>query len=144
MSDNQTEFYTGWAEIVLKLWKRKIMDMEVWHSGQLFDSLVHHVITQANGNVAMIEFFFLMYGRFQDMGVGREVFKGNSGDLGFTPKRKRKMWYSKVFWGSVQDLARIVAEKYGKDAARSIVIALRPAKDLKYQMYKDQANSLLG
>jgi hypothetical protein len=142
MPNESVDFYQGWADIVLKLWKRKILDMDVWYSGQLYESLVSHVVTQSNGDVAKIEFFFLYYGRFSDMGVGREVFRGNEGDLGFSPKRKRKMWYSNVFWGAVKDLSRIVAEKYGKDASKRIVYALRPAKDLKYQMYKERAKSI--
>lgn len=113
MADENYILFKNWAEIVIKLWKRKIQDMEVWHTGALFESLAYHVVSHANGDVARIEFFFNYYGRFVDMGVG----KGGS--------RKRKQWYSKVFSGNMNDLVRIVAEKYGQEAGKKIAVAIR-------------------
>jgi hypothetical protein len=130
------EKYRAWAEIVLKLFKRKIVDLGVYDSGDLFDSLAFTVVQQSGGDISRIEFFYNTYGRFQDMGTGREVWKGNPGDLGFTPKRKRKPWYSKVFWGNMKDLSRIVAEHYGEEASKQIVAAFKQSglsRDLKSQ-----------
>lgn len=111
-NDNTYEMLKNWSEIVIKLWKRKIQDLEVWHTGALFESLAYHVISHANGDVSRIEFFFQYYGRFVDMGVGR-------GD------RKKKQWYSKVFHGNMKDLVRIVAERYGEEASKKIAVAIR-------------------
>lgn len=115
MADDNYIMLKNWSEIVLKLWRRKIQDMEVWHSGDLFYSLASHVIANANGDVSRIEFFFKYYGIFPDMGVGR----------GGPDARKKKQWYSKVFHGNMKDLVRIVAERYGEEASKKIAVAIR-------------------
>jgi hypothetical protein len=119
-NENHIETFQAWADITLKLFKRKIQDYDVWDTGDLFDSLAHHVVSQANGDVSRIEFFFNYYGRFVDQGTGKEIYVGNQGDLGFSPERKPKKWYSRIFYGRMLDLVRLVAEKYGKEASKRI------------------------
>ncbi len=130
---NQTgtfdRMYVEWAEIVMKLFRRKILEMEVWETGSLYNSLVYHVITQANGDVARIEFFFNYYGRFVNRGHGRDIWIGNPGDVGHDVRRKPKPWYSKVFYGNLNDLARLVAQKYGEEAAKGIASIMSTMKE---------------
>jgi hypothetical protein len=110
----------AWCDIVIKMWQEKIMAMDVWDTGALYDSFKHHVNAQANGDIRRISFFFNVYGMYVNDGVGREVSTGNLGDLGFTPKRKKKRWHSSVFWREVDKITRYVNWKYAKGALEII------------------------
>lgn len=84
------------SDIVLKIWREKITDLKVWETEDLCNSLLHTLLSNAGTGADKVEFAFWFYGVFVDMGVGREIPIGNSGDLGFTPIRKPKRWYSKI------------------------------------------------
>lgn len=109
----------AWASIVVKMWEQKIQALKIGNSGDLVRSFTQHVITQADGNPQKIEFAFEYYGKFVDMGVGRgvKIADVESGEN----YRKRKPWYSPVFFGQVKELAKILAEKYAYRAQLGIV-----------------------
>ncbi len=108
---NITETVEAWAEIVIKNWRQKIIQLDIGVTGALYDSFQHEVIGQAGSNPEKIEFAFKYYGRFVDMGVGRGVDKGNPGYV--NTRRKAKKWYSKVFYSETAKLRELLAEKYG-------------------------------
>lgn len=126
------ETVRAWADITLKIWRAKITELKVYDTGELYNSLLNTLTISAGNNVNKVEFTFHLYGIFADMGVGREISLGNSGDLGFTPIRKRKEWYSRVFYREVMKLKEILVEKYGKGIAEQIIFSMKPVKDLKY------------
>lgn len=133
---DKTPLYIAWANIVIKIWEEKILLLGALDSGALYESLKLHVQANANGEIARIDFFYKLYGKFVDMGVGREISRGNRGDLGFTPTRRRKEWYSRIFYREVMKLKELVAARYGEDAAREIASTINAIKDLKYNEYK--------
>jgi len=111
----------AWAKIVIERWEQKIERLKITRTGKLAGSLAQHVYTQANGNPEKIQFTFEYYGKFQDMGVGRGVkiaqVEGSN--------RKRKPWYSPVFFGQVKELSRILADKYAQKGQLSIVTSFK-------------------
>lgn len=109
----------AWADIVITIWLNKIEQLKIYQTYQLADSFVNHVISHSNGDVQKIEFAFLYYGKFVDMGVGRGVTIEDVQDTG--NRRKPKPWYSRTFYAEVQKLARIMAEKYARKGALAIV-----------------------
>lgn len=119
------ETYVAWAEIVLDIWMERMMKYKVFSSGALWNSLVQHVVAQADGSSARIDFFFLYYGVYVDMGTGKEFAIGNSGRIGaesgYRPKRIPKPWYSKAFYGQTKRLAEIISEKMAERSAASVV-----------------------
>lgn len=127
-----SETIRAWAEITLNIWRDRITELKIYESGELMRSLENTLYTSAGNSVEKVEFAFKLYGIFVDMGVGREISKGNGGDLGFTPVRKRKEWYSRVFYREVMRLKEILAEKYGQEIAKQVVHSMKPIKDLKY------------
>jgi len=126
------ETIRAWADITLKIWRAKLTTIPVHDTGALYKSFLPLFTVQAGNDVQKIEFAFKLYGIFVDMGVGNGYTHGNGGDLGFTPVRKRKEWYSRVFYREVMILKDILKEKYGKAAADQIIFSMRPIKDLKY------------
>lgn len=129
---SKEETVRAWADITLKIWREKITELKVWETGALFESLMNALFTAAGNDVHKVEFSFKLYGIFVDMGTGREIFRGNDGDLGFNPVRRRKEWYSRFFYREVMRLKEILAEKFGEHVAEQIVFAMKPVKDLKY------------
>lgn len=107
-----------WAEIVVKIWEEKMLQLEISDTFQLANSFAFHVIGNAGGDVQRIEFAFNYYGMFVDMGVGRgmklaERFAGS--------RRQPKPWYTKTFMREVKKLGYIIAEKYAYMGAITIV-----------------------
>jgi hypothetical protein len=107
----------AWAEITVKNWLDKIIRLNVIHSRDLFNSFEMHVYSNAGGDVSKIEFAFLYYGKFVDMGVGRGASMGSG-------RRKAKPWYNKQFGKEIARLRVILGEKYAEKAAFAVVDAL--------------------
>lgn len=135
---SQQETVRAWADITLKIWREKITELKVWDTGALYESLENALFTAAGADVNKVEFSFKLYGVFVDMGVGREIFKGNDGDVGYDVVRKRKQWYSRVFYREVMRLKEILIEKMGEAAADQIIYSMHPVRDLKYAHAKGQ------
>jgi hypothetical protein len=131
MSENTNIGLTveAWAKIVIERWEQKIKALKIGNtsSGKLLASILANDFSKqiqrdANGNPEKIVFAFEYYGKFVDMGVGRGV-KMADVDNGKTD-RKRKPWYSPVFFGQVKEMSRILAEKYGIKGQLSIVTGI--------------------
>ena len=116
----------AWAEIVIKTWLQKIIRLNINYSHALYNSFVHHVITNANGNPERIEFAFNYYGKFVDMGVGNGIKLQDSQAFAAAGLNKRhaKQWYSKTFYAQLQILKELLAEKYATKASQVILINL--------------------
>ncbi|MDR0754510.1 MAG: hypothetical protein LBF04_03890 [Prevotellaceae bacterium] len=112
---NQHETLEMWAKYVIERWERRISDLNVISTKELLNSFKHQVIRDSGGNLQKIIFTYAYYGSFADLGVGKGV------KAGLKSNRKKKKWYTKVFFGQVNKLAKIMAEKYGQQAAISIV-----------------------
>ena len=122
-----------WADIVIERWIRKIQALNIGSTGELLRSLQAHVAVDAQGNPAKITFLYLYYGIFTDMGVGRSVKLGQAGPGN---KRERKPWYSSVFLKEVNTLGRLMANRYGYDAA---TLPLRAFESISKMGKNDEA-----
>lgn len=127
------EMAERWAEIVIERWIRKIQSLNIGSTGELLKSLQAQVQVDANGNPAKITFLYLYYGIFTDMGVGRRVKLGQAGQGN---NRQKKPWYSSVFLKEVNTLGRVMAERYGYDAA---TIPIRAFEGISSAAYNDAA-----
>lgn len=127
------EMTERWAEIVIERWIRKIQSLNIGSTGELLKSLQAQVQVDANGNPAKITFLYLYYGIFTDMGVGRRV---KLGQAGLGNNRQKKPWYSSVFLKEVNTLGRVMAERYGYDAA---TIPIRAFEGMSSSSYNDAA-----
>ncbi len=122
-----------WAEIVIERWIRKIQSLNIGSTGELLKSLQSHVELDAQGNPAKITFLYLYYGIFTDMGVGNKV---HIGETGKGNNRRKKPWYSSVFQNEVSTLGRLMAERYGYDAA---TLPLRAFEGISKRAFNDEA-----
>ncbi|MDR1551872.1 MAG: hypothetical protein LBS69_00190 [Prevotellaceae bacterium] len=117
MAENTNKYETlkAWADIVIERWENKISDLDVISTGELLRSFRAHLTVDSKGNVEKIRFAYAYYGRFVELGAGKGV------KAGMESNRKKKPWYTKVFFGQVNQLARIMSEKYGQQTAIGVV-----------------------
>lgn len=127
---SQAHVADAWAKITVKVWREKIVKLKIIDRSQLWQSFLHNVVGQAGGDVTRIEFAFLYYGKFVDMGVGKGVKIGDVKENATSRRlegkmlgnrRKPKKWYSKTFAAEVKRLAEIMEYEYSHKAALAIV-----------------------
>lgn len=116
---NIIETYQAWADIVIDNWEQKVYALDINYSYQLVESFKNEIISQAEGDASRIEFAFNYYGKFVDMGVGKGVDLSEVSAIWH--RRKKKPWYSKVFFSEIKKLSVIIATKYATKGA--IVVA---------------------
>lgn len=121
MAENTNLILTAeaWAEILIEKWQDRIRKMGLVDDSDLLNSFESEVMANAGGDLQRIDLAYLMYGLFQDMGVGKGVKLEDAG-TGATSRRPSR-WYSSVFYGQVKRLAQILASKYGRIAIINIV-----------------------
>jgi hypothetical protein len=124
------EIADSWAFYTIKIWKEKIQKLRVGHSGKLESSFLKDVIGTPAGGVISIQFSFLYYGKFVDMGVGKGTKIGDVNEnktsrrlegrmLG--NRRRPKKWYGKTFYAEVATLKEILVKEYAHKGVLQIV-----------------------
>jgi len=108
------QYIEAWTRMMITIWEQRLEFYEIGVTGALKNSLQMEIIRQANGDVAKINHFFLYYGQYVDRGVGKEIWRGNPGDLGFTPKREKKPWIQGKYWYSKEKLKAEMIEQTGE------------------------------
>ena len=103
--------------------------LDVIDTGALLDS-VAGIRCDHDGKVTVVtlEQQFLEYGLFQEYGTGREVPRGNSGDIGHEKVRERKPWMSKKLFASVMKLKEMFADSMGREFCGIVADALNDKK----------------
>lgn len=140
------------------MWEERIRALKIWDTGILYHSFINHVMTNSGGDVSKIDFLFKQYGIYVDMGVGRETFRGNEGDIStgvyynertrsMRLKREPKPWYSKVFFREVVKLREYMMQEYAYEDVTLIGQAFADAFDQRFtsggkQTYKRTISSL--
>ena len=101
---------------MLDIWQERIYRLRVMHTGALWRSPLSMPV-RADGRFLDVSLSqtFLEYGLWQDLGVGREVPHGNSGDIGREKKRQRRRWFSTKYYASVMNLRDFMAESLGSE-----------------------------
>lgn len=162
---NANDTIAAWADVMVKMWRDRITELPVVDTWELYNSFIMHIIKQAGGDLSKIEWAFKQYGIYQDMGVGRETGRGNSGSLktGLTIgangkqklKREQKPWYSKTFYREVMKLKEYMAFWYAGQSKLIISEAFgqqifdqryknkqtKTVSSLRTQLYRDRNNS---
>lgn len=110
------KFVLAFNDTMLRIWQEQITLLGVIDTGRLLKS-VKALPVRADGRFIEIGLSqaFLEYGLWQDFGTGKEIPRGNSGDIGREKKRKAKKWFSKKYYSSVLNLRDFLAENIGQD-----------------------------
>jgi hypothetical protein len=110
------KFVLAFNDTMLRIWQEQITLLDVIDTGRLLKS-VKALPVRADGRFIEIGLSqaFLEYGLWQDFGTGKEIPRGNSGDIGREKKRVAKKWFSKKYYSSVLNLRDFLAENIGND-----------------------------
>ena len=108
------EYADGWMKMMVQIWQEKIREYEVYDTGALMRSFQAELTKWADDkDKGSIVHKFLQYGIYAERGTGREIFKGNKGDIEREKVRIPKPWLSNKYKYSVYRLREYFATKYG-------------------------------
>lgn len=114
--EDRVKYMEAWSTMMVDIWRERIERLQVWDTWQLHKVMTESVVPGGSAfNMATITHTFAQYGIYQDMGVGREFTKDNGGDLGFTPVREPRPWFSRAYFASVMVLKEQMAYMYGEE-----------------------------
>ena len=119
--EERAKFIGAFNGTMIDIWKEKIVDMDIIDTGSLLDS-VAALPVRADGRFSEVVLVqcFLEYGLGQDYGTGREVWRGNPGDIypgqkGRKKVRERRRWFSTKYYSSVMNLRDFMADSMGRE-----------------------------
>ncbi|WP_299576689.1 hypothetical protein [uncultured Sunxiuqinia sp.] len=107
---------SAWADIVIKIWHEKMVELKVYDTGELYNSLLNELVKNAGNDIDRIEFSFKLYGIFVDMGAG----KYGPGRL----SQRNTNWFSRIFFGQVRKLKEILTERYSSVVTETVINSL--------------------
>jgi hypothetical protein len=123
MNSETLDILTRWTERTNFLLRRQREVLGVNNDGPLSKSQKYKV-RQLSDSMLESQTEFLVRGRFVDMGAGRRSTKietrDGNGRLLKGKVRRPKKWYSKTFWGRLNDLQGALGYRLMEDAINSV------------------------
>ena len=118
-------YVTAFNSTMIKIWRERIALLKVIDTGALYRSVLAVGMT-ADGTITAVTLSqrFNTYGIFQAYGTGREVPRGNPGDIGRDKIRQRRKWFSTKYYASVMNLKEFFADNLGRDFTGIVANAL--------------------
>nr|WP_293583784.1 hypothetical protein [Prevotella sp.] len=130
--EEREKFVFAFNRTMITIWCEQITLLNVIDTGRLLRSL-KALPVRADGRFIEIGLSqsFLEYGLWQNFGTGKEIPRGNSGDLGRERKRQKKPWFSRKYYASVMNLRDFLAD----NIAHEFVGIVARSLDDKYVRY---------
>ncbi len=127
--EERRKYVMAFNDTMVRIWKEQITLLGVIDTGRLLNSPIG-IQTAADGKVSEIHLSqaFLEYGIWQDYGTGKEVPRGNSGDLGRPKVRKERHWFSRKYYMSVMNIKEFLSDSLGRQFQGIIADALDQKK----------------
>ena len=119
------KYVAAFNDTMIKIWQEQITLLGVIDTGRLLQSPIA-VRASADGKVSEVHLSqaFLEYGLWQDYGTGKEVPRGNSGDLGKPKVRKERHWFSRKYYMSVMNIKEFMADSLANNSLGIVAEAL--------------------
>lgn len=110
------KYISAFNDTMVKIWQEQITLLGVIDTGQLLESPVG-IRCDKDEKIVNISLGleFLEYGLWQNYGTGREVPRGNSGDIGREKVRQKRPWFSKKFFASYMNMKEFMADSLGRE-----------------------------
>jgi hypothetical protein len=123
MEQRVLKLLTSWTQRTEYILRLEIEKNKIGDTGSLEKSLKSEVMRLSEEKLEA-QFEFLTRGRFVDMGAGRNYRKlesrqGNEMLLNAS-KRKPKKWYSRAFWGRLNDLQGAIGYQLMEEAIDTV------------------------
>lgn len=125
----RAKYVRAFNDTMIKIWKEQITLLNVIDTQRLLHSPIA-VGMAADGKFSEVKLSqaFLEYGLWQDYGTGKEVPRGNSGDLGRPKVRKERHWFSRKYYMSVMNIKEFMGDSLGRQFQGIISDALDQRK----------------
>lgn len=127
LSDARRRYVDAFDDTMIKIWQEKIVALKIIDTGALFSSVTSlpPIILKSDYSSFTLKQDFLLYGLYQDLGVGREVWRGNGGDISrhfnadgtrmrVEKVRQRRRWFSKKYFASTMNLKDFMLDNLGQ------------------------------
>lgn len=127
--DERGKYVRAFNDTMIKIWKEQITLLHVIDTQRLLRSPIS-IGMNADGKFSEVHLSqaFLEYGLWQDYGTGKEVPRGNSGDLGKPKVRKERHWFSRKYYMSVMNIKEFMGDSLGRQFQGIISDALDQKK----------------
>ena len=127
--EERAKYVRAFNDTMIKIWKEQITLLNVIDTQRLLRSPIA-IGMNADGKFSEVRLSqaFLEYGLWQDYGTGKEVPRGNSGDLGRPKVRKERHWFSRKYYMSVMNIKEFMADSLGRQFQGIISDALDQKK----------------
>lgn len=119
------KYVAAFNNTMVKIWKEQITLMGIVDTGRLLNSPVG-IRCDKDDRITNITLSqsFLEYGLWQNYGTGKEVARGNPGDIGRDKVRKKRPWMSRKFFASFMNIKEFMAESLGREFCGLVADAL--------------------
>lgn len=126
------KYAKAFNDTLIAIWKERVVKLGIFSGRKLKDGALNLygsiLASQLKVNSDFTEMFFEQkfneYGIYVDAGTGREVYKGNPGDIGRDKKRVAKKWFYPKYYMSFANIRDFMAENLGQQVASVITNAL--------------------
>lgn len=101
---------------MMRIWREKVRLLGVIDTGMLLKSLDGRSAKRSADKryfMVKLEQQFAEWGLWSNYGVGKEVYRGNHGDIGREKRREAKVWFSRKYYSSVLNLRDFMADSIG-------------------------------
>lgn len=122
MKEDREKYIRAWNDTMCKIWRERLIKYGAVRTGALFSSIKALPI-RADGRFweVTLQHSFLTYGLYVNYGTGREVARGNGGDIGRDKVRQAKPWFSKAHYHSYMKLREFYSDQAAEEAAQLII-----------------------
>lgn len=131
---DRRKYEEAWSKMMIDIWREKIDRLRVVDTRTLRQQMTERV-TEGGSAMTTIQHRFMMYGIYQDCGVGRGYKHDNGGYLeilddnyriehGLGEARKPREWFSRAYFASVMVLKEQEAYMYGEEFCGLIADAI--------------------
>lgn len=110
------KFVRAFNDTMLQIWREQITLLGVIDTHRLLHSPTALPL-RADGRYVELSLTqtFLEYGIWQNYGTGKEIPRGNNGDIGRDRKRKKRPWFSRKYYASVMNLRDFLADNLAQE-----------------------------
>ena len=122
------KYVNAFNDTMLRIWREQMTLLGVIDTGRLLAS-PKSMPVRADGRY--IEVGLSQSGLWQDFGTGKEIPRGNNGDIGREKRRVAKRWFSRKYYASVMNIRDFMADNIGHEFVGLVAQAL----DDNYRRY---------
>lgn len=121
-SDTRREYIDKFVSTMIDIWREKLTRLRAIRTCSLFRSItaISPIISDPEASKVFMQFSFNQYGHFLQRGVGREIRRGNGGDIGRAKVRRPKEWFQPKYAGSIHNIREFYAKSFGTEAVAII------------------------